>query len=78
MGVGPLNALKFIAGKSYNSIEKINKLSSEILIIHGDKDEIIPYEMGKELFDTYKGTKQMVTIKNGGHNDLQDINPELY
>ena len=77
-GAMGLNFLKFIAGNSYNSLEKINDLNSKILIIHGNKDEIIPYNMGKKLFDAYRGTKQMVTIKKGRHNDLQDIDPQLF
>jgi len=75
MGLGHL---KFIAGNSYNSLEKINNIKSPILIIHGDKDEIIPYDMGKKLFDTFNGTKYLVTIKDGGHNNLQDIDPILF
>ena len=75
MGLG---FFRFIAGNSYNSLKKINNIKSRILIIHGDKDEIIPYDMGKKLFDTFNGTKYMVTIKGGGHNDLQDIDPLLF
>lgn len=75
MGLG---LLKFIAGDSYNSLEKIKAVKSRILIIHGDKDEVVPYHMGKRLFDVYLGTKHMVTIKEGGHNDLQDLDPLLY
>jgi len=75
MGLG---FFRFMAGNSYNSLEKINNIKSRILIIHGDKDEVIPYDMGKKLFDTFNGTKYMVTIKEGGHNDLQDIDPLLF
>lgn len=75
MGLG---FVKFIAGNSFNSIDKINNINAAILIIHGDRDELIPYAMGKELMDTFEGTKQLVTIKNGGHNDLQEVDPELF
>lgn len=75
MGLG---LFKFIAGDSYNSIEKIENLKSKILIIHGDKDEMVPYKMGVELFEKYKGNKQMVTIPNGGHNNLQEIDSVLF
>lgn len=75
MGLG---MVKFIAGRSFNSIDKINNINASILIIHGDKDELIPFAMGKKLLDTFEGTKQLVTIKNGGHNDLQDVDPKLF
>lgn len=75
MGLG---AIKFMAGNSYNSIGKINNIKSRILIIHGDKDELIPYVMGKRLMDNYRGLKQLITINGGGHNNLQEVNPMLY
>jgi fermentation-respiration switch protein FrsA (DUF1100 family) len=75
MGLG---FLKFVAGNSYNSIKKINNLKSPVLIIHGDRDEVVPYSMGEKLFAQYRGTKHMVTIGGGTHNDLQMVNPALY
>ena len=75
MGLG---MLKFLAGNSYNSLEKINNLRSPVLIIHGDRDEVVPYHMGKKLFETYNGPKHMVTIRNGRHNDLTEIDSVLY
>lgn len=75
MGLG---LFKFIAGNSYNSLEKISNLDSPMLIIHGDRDEVVPYKMGERLFEIYHGPKHMVTIKGGKHNDLQDIDPRSY
>ncbi|GJM29836.1 MAG: alpha/beta hydrolase [Cyclobacteriaceae bacterium] len=75
MGLG---MLKFLAGDSYNSVEKINNIAAPILIIHGDKDEVVPYTMGKNLYDVFQGKKKMVTIKNGGHNNLTEEDANLY
>ena len=33
--------------------------------------------MGKKLVNTFKGTKYIITIKGGRHNDLQDVDPLL-
>jgi len=73
-----LGSLTSIAGKSYNSLGKINNLRSPLLIVHGDQDEVTPYYMGEELFEAYTGEKKMVTIPGGKHNDLQTINPALF
>lgn len=75
MGLG---FVKFIAGNSFNSIDKINHINASILIIHGDKDELIPYAMGKKLMDTFGGSKQFITIENGGHNDLQQVDSTVF
>ncbi len=73
-----MKTFAFIAGKSYNSIDKINNLKTPILIIHGTNDEVIPYSMGKSLFNTYQGIKHFVPIEKGKHNNLEIVNPELF
>lgn len=75
MGMG---SLKSVAGNSYNSLEKISELKSPLLIIHGDQDELVPYSMGKQLYDEYSGTKELITITNGGHNDLHRVDSLKY
>lgn len=75
MGLG---FLKFIAGNSYNSLGKINNIHSRVLIIHGDRDEVVPYHMGERLFQAYNGYKQMVTIEGGMHNDLAEVDPMIF
>ena len=70
-----LGSLTSVAGESYNSIAKINNLIAPILILHGTIDNVIPFDMGKDLYDTYNGTKKLITIDGGNHNDLQDISP---
>ncbi len=73
-----MSFLEFLVGDAYNSLGKINKLKSKILIIHGDEDGVVPYKMGKKIFDKYTGKKKMITIVGGTHNGLQDKNPNLY
>jgi len=73
-----MKSLTSIASDSYNSLGKINKLSSPILIIHGTDDEVVPYYMGKSLFKQYNGVKSLITIEKGDHNNLQNINPKLF
>lgn len=67
-----------IAQNTFESIVKINEIKVPLLIIHGTEDEVIPYEMGVKLFETYNGQKQLVTIALGHHNDLQDVDPARF
>lgn len=42
-----------------------------ILIFHGTKDEIVPYNSGKKLFESLKNPyKKLVTLTAGKHNNL--------
>ena len=74
-GFGPFSV---IAGNTFNNIEKCSDILSPVLIIHGDKDEVVPWAMGKKIYDTLKITKKIVTIERGYHNDLEFSNPQLY
>lgn len=73
-----MNSLTSVAGDSFNSIGKIDHLESPILIIHGTDDEVIPYDMGEALFKAYSGDKKLITIEKGNHNNLQDVDSELF
>ena len=70
--------LRACAGNSFDSLGRINNISCPLLIIHGDRDRVIPRDMGLRLYRAYRGEKQFVTINGGGHNDLQDADPELF
>jgi len=48
------------------------------LVIHGDADRIIPFALGRELFDRLQGTKTFVTIPGGDHNDVRPADERTY
>lgn len=59
-----------------DSLSKIGDYHGPLLQSHGDRDEIIPYEMGRRLFEAANEPKTFVTLRGGGHNDPQT--PEFY
>ncbi len=73
-----LSLFKGIAGDAFNSLSRINRVKVPLLVIHGDKDEVVPYVLGLRLYNAYQGTKKFVSIKGGGHNDLQKVDSRLY
>ncbi|MGE0529565.1 MAG: alpha/beta hydrolase [Bdellovibrionales bacterium] len=40
-----------------------------IVVIHSREDEVIPYRLGKEVFDSARGPKEMWTKERGKHNE---------
>jgi len=53
---------------SFNSGEKIRRVGSPILILHSRQDELIPYSLGRALYESAPEPKRFVELK-GGHND---------
>jgi pimeloyl-ACP methyl ester carboxylesterase len=50
----------------------INHVQCPIVIFHGAKDDIIPYNASERLFKLLGGRGQLIRVDNGGHNDLGD------
>lgn len=39
------------------------------LVLHGDRDSVIPYRLGQRLYDALPGPKTFVTLSGGEHNE---------
>ena len=50
------------------------KVNSKVLIIHGDKDRIIPFRFGKEAATYFQKKPLFKKIEGRGHNDLVGSN----
>jgi len=57
-------------GEEYSSIEKIGGINCPLLVIHGERDELIPVEEGRALFDVAPEPKELYLVPGAGHNDL--------
>jgi fermentation-respiration switch protein FrsA (DUF1100 family) len=62
----------------YDSVSKINRINVPLLVLHGNHDEVVPYQLGKELFEAANEPKQFYTIENAGHNDTYIVGGEGY
>jgi len=69
----PLLPGKFLAGKSFNSIAKVRRIDCPKLFIHGEQDEIVPFELGRKLFDGASEPKEFYSIKGGDHTHLMEL-----
>lgn len=68
----PIMPVNRLLKDRYESIEKIKNLRSPLLIIHGENDRIVPFELGKRLFEAANEPKRFLPVKYAGHNDLYD------
>jgi fermentation-respiration switch protein FrsA (DUF1100 family) len=46
----------------------VREVRCPVLVLHSPDDEIIPYSLGRSLFDAAREPKQFVELR-GGHND---------
>ncbi len=53
----------------YESDKHIANVRCPVLVIHGEKDDIIPVSMGRAIFAKANEPKKLVTFPNAGHAD---------
>lgn len=53
----------------FDSINKIPQVTAPKLFLHGTQDEIVPYTMGRKLFEAAKEPKEFHDIIGAEHND---------
>jgi len=49
-----------------------------VLVMHGDRDSVIPFGLGRTLFERLDGPKRFVTIAGTDHNDAAPHDPDAY
>jgi hypothetical protein len=64
---GPLGS---IAGRRFDSLARVTRLSVPILIAHGDLDEIVAFDLGRRLFAAAPEPKRFLSVRGAGHNDM--------
>jgi uncharacterized protein len=77
-GSPPLAVLSLLASYRFPAAEFLNRAHVPVLQLHGDRDSVIPIELGRELFQKIAGPKEFVVIPGGDHNDDAPRDPEGY
>ena len=60
------------------ALNKISRIKSLKLFIHGLNDEVISFWHGKKLYDASNSSKYYYWVKDAGHNDLIWKNEKRY
>ena len=61
-----LPGLQLLVTTKYDTLSKIAQVNAPVMILHGDRDEIVPFSMSKELFDAAKGPKRFYQSRAQG------------
>ncbi|AFY94512.1 alpha/beta hydrolase [Chamaesiphon minutus] len=57
----------------FTNLDKISKVRCPVLVMHGQSDEIIPFDHGRSLYKAAPQPKMYLWIANAGHNDFTDV-----
>jgi uncharacterized protein len=54
----------------YPTLRRIRELRVPLLVLHGDRDDIVPLSQGRALFEAAPAPKRMYVFPGLGHNNL--------
>lgn len=54
----------------YDTLSKVPRIACPKLVLHAKRDEIVPYDMGRRLFEAAAMPKRFVELDVPGHNDF--------
>ena len=71
----PYLPVRLLLKDRYDSISKIKMIDYPVLIMHGKKDDVTPFSMGKELFEKANNPKHSYFTSDDDH--MMEFNSEL-
>jgi fermentation-respiration switch protein FrsA (DUF1100 family) len=66
---------RFLIPDAYPTIRRIRSIESPVLVLHGDRDAIVPLSHGETLFEAARQPKHLHVFPGLGHNDLLRAGP---
>ena len=74
----PAALVRSLVQSRYDSLAKIKDVHSPIMVLHGDRDDLIPFDIGRELFEAANEPKRFYAIEGAAHNDTYLVGGGLY
>ena len=77
-GSTALVILSLFSTYRFPTAELANRANRPVLVMHGNADSVIPFALGRELFDELTAPRHFAVIEGGDHNDAAPRDPETY
>ena len=76
----PLPGIHLVTRSRFDALEAVSQLTIPLLVIHGTADELVPFEMGKRLYEAAPvAKKKFRAVEGGHHNDTYFLaGPQYY
>ena len=62
--------VRWLMKDQFRSDLRIATVTAPVLVVHGERDTIVPIALGERLYEMIKSPKRFVRFPDAGHNDL--------
>ncbi len=74
----PTSVAMLLFEARYDSLSKMGLVNSPVMILHGDRDDTVPYWMAEKLYEAANEPKTLYPIRGASHNDTVYVGGEAY
>ncbi len=67
---GYLGIAHWLLYASFDNVRRAGEMTVPAFVMHGQADEIIPFDMGEKVFAAFRNARGHLWIRNGNHNGL--------
>jgi fermentation-respiration switch protein FrsA (DUF1100 family) len=69
---------RFFIRTQMDSVSKVSRIDCPKLFIHSPVDEVVPYELGRRLFEAASEPKEFYEVPSAPHNETYLVGGEAY
>jgi pimeloyl-ACP methyl ester carboxylesterase len=73
-----MRILNMFSSYRLDTLDYLRGFTKPVLIIHAERDSVIPFRLGRELFERLEAPKTFVILEEGDHNDLYEAGNAQY
>lgn len=70
--------LRMLITQPFDSAEKVTRLGSPLLVVHGSDDQLIQPALGRRLYEAAQQPKAFVLVEGGSHHNTNSLGQAQY
>ena len=70
--------ISLLLTQRFDAIDKVGKIGSPLLVVHGGKDHLILPDLGRKLFDAAAQPKLFMLVAGGSHHNTNQVGQPQY
>ncbi|HYL80527.1 MAG TPA: alpha/beta hydrolase [Candidatus Acidoferrum sp.] len=67
----------FVAAR-FPLADRLKEIRMPVLVVHGDRDEVVPFELGRQVFEAAHEPKSFYAVPGADHNNLYAVGGAAY
>ena len=76
--LGRMEAESSLPFTEISTVETVTTLNVPVLVIHGERDQLVPVEQGQAIFTAANQPKALYTVPDAGHLNFITIDPDTF